>query len=130
MSLDTGTETRSIDSSPLVDTQTVLLAAQEVFGRKWNPIILHRLLVGGPMRFNELQRSIDDISGKMLSKSLEHLEDQEVVDRRIVSERPVQVEYTLTDRGAALAPAIRTFVGWGREYLPDVERAVAGPSRR
>ncbi len=130
MRSDTRAEDGPVERRPLLDTNRVLLSAQEVLGRKWNPIILHRLLVEGPMRFNDLQRSVGDVSAKVLSESLDHLEETGVVDRRLVSERPVRVEYATTDRGAALAPAITTLVRWGRDHVPDAEREVTGPSRR
>jgi len=130
MSYDTRSNDASVDPRPLVDTNEVLLSAQAVFGRKWNPIILHRLLVEGPLRFNDLQRSVGDVSAKVLSESLEHLEELGVVDRELVSDRPVQVEYATTERGEALAPAVSSLVAWGREHVADAEREVAGPSRR
>lgn len=54
MRSDTRAEDGPVERRPLLDTNRVLLSAQEVLGRKWNPIILHRLLVEGPMRFNDL----------------------------------------------------------------------------
>jgi DNA-binding HxlR family transcriptional regulator len=129
MSYDTRSDEGAVDPRPLVDTNEVLLSAQEVFGRKWTPIILHRLLVEGPLRFNDLQRSVGDVSGKVLSESLDHLEEVGVVDRRTVGDGPVQVEYATTERGEALAPAVSSLVAWGREHVADAERAVAGPSR-
>lgn len=128
MTSETRTDSSSIDPRPLVDTQRVLLSAQALFARKWCPVILHRLLVDGPVGFNDLERSVDDISGKMLSESLAHLEDEGLVDRRLVSERPVRVEYAPTERGEALAPAIRTLLGWGREHVTDATREVSRPS--
>jgi DNA-binding HxlR family transcriptional regulator len=130
MSSETRSDDGPVDPRPLVDTNEVLLSAQAVFGRKWNPIILHRLLVEGPLRFNDLQRAVGDVSGKVLSESLDHLEELGVVDREIVSDRPVRVEYAATERGEALAPAVSSLVAWGRDHVADAEREVAGPSRR
>lgn len=128
MTSETRSEGPPIEPRPLVDTQRVLLSARAVFARKWCPVILHRLLVDGATGFNDLERSVDDISGKMLSESLAHLEDLDLVDRELVSEQPVRVEYAPTERGEALAPAITTLLGWGREHVADATREVSRPS--
>ena len=72
-----------------------------VIGRKWNLVIVARLAHDGPLGFSELLDAIDDISSKVLTESLTRLDDYGLVERRIVSERPVRVEYSLTERGDA-----------------------------
>lgn len=89
----------------------------DVFGRKWHLIILHQLLTQGAMGFSELKREIDRISSKVLSDSLERLETEHgLIERRIVSEKPVRVEYTMTDRGRNLAPIVDRIHDWGVQY--------------
>jgi len=88
-----------------------------LIGRKWHPIIVHRLLEHGPQGFNELKRDVDGISSKVLSDSLEDLEEEGIVDRQIVSEKPVRVEYSLTEFGASLESVIAAMRDWGEEYL-------------
>lgn len=98
------------------DSEAVLHGVQELLGRKWQPILVYRLLEDGPSGFSELKRSIDGISAKMLSESLANLETAEVVTRTQVSERPVRVEYALTERGQALEPVIAGVIQWGCAY--------------
>jgi len=78
----------------------------DLIGRKWNLVIISRLLHGGPMGFSEIDDEIQGISNKVLSESLKRLEDHGVVDRAIVSERPFRVEYSLTQQGAAFESII------------------------
>ena len=98
-----------------------ITCAAEILGKKWHPVIVHRLLERGPLGFNALQDAIGGISSNVLSNSLEGLEDDGVVDRDIVSEKPFRVEYSLTEQGEALAPVIDAMSEWGREYLTATE---------
>ena len=99
-----------------------ITTTSSLIGKKWHPVIVHRLLEGGPLGFNDLKRDVDGISSKVLSDSLEDLEDNDIVDREIVSEKPVRVEYSLTEFGRSLEPVILTMRDWGQEYLqPQAE---------
>mgnify|MGYP002760969465 FL=1 len=94
-------------------------STSSLIGKKWHPVIVHRLLEHGPSGFNELERHVDGISSKVLSESLDDLEGNGLVDRALVSEKPVRVQYSLTDRGASLRPVIEAMRDWGREHLTD-----------
>ena len=98
------------DWCPITTTSTLI-------GKKWHPVIVHRLLENGPLGFNDLKRDVDGISSKVLSDSLEDLEDNDLLDRDIVSEKPVRVEYSLTEFGRSLDPVIVAMRDWGQEYL-------------
>ncbi|GAB3329052.1 transcriptional regulator [Haloplanus rallus] len=95
--------------------------------KKWHPVIVHRLLEHGPSGFNELKADVDGISSKVLSSSLDDLEEKQLVDREIISEKPVRVQYSLTDHGRSLEPVIFAMRDWGLEHLtePDDESSVA-----
>jgi DNA-binding HxlR family transcriptional regulator len=95
------------------DVEPTLLSMQEIVGRKWQPIIVHHLLVTGPSGFSSLKGGIDRISSKMLSESLDDLERAGLVDRTLLSDQPVRVEYSLTDRGLSLEPLIEELLQWG-----------------
>lgn len=102
---------------PVTTTATLI-------GKKWHPVIVHRLLEHGPSGFNELKENVDGISSKVLSDSLEDLGEKQLVHREIVSEKPVRVQYSLTDHGKSLEPVIESMRDWGLEYLtvPDDRR--------
>jgi DNA-binding HxlR family transcriptional regulator len=96
-----------------------------LIGKKWHPVIIHRLLKYGPSGFNELKENVDGISSKVLSDSLEDLEEKQLVNRDIVSEKPFRVQYSLTDSGQSLEPVIHTMRDWGVEHItePDDKNA-------
>ncbi|MFC4406014.1 winged helix-turn-helix transcriptional regulator [Haloarchaeobius iranensis] len=87
--------------------------------RKWHPVIIHRLLEHGPSGFNELKTDVDGISSKVLSDSLEDLEENQLVVREILSEKPFRVQYSLTEQGRSLEPVIVAMRDWGLEHLTD-----------
>ena len=107
------------------DEWCALTCAMEVIGNKWHPVIVHRLLEGGPLRFNELSEEVGPITNKVLSNSLKDLGEKGLVDRTIVNEQPVEVEYELTDRGQTLEPVIRALQEWGRTYLTPARSEAA-----
>ena len=99
------------------DDWCAVTCAMDVIGKKWHPVIIHRLLQHDALRFNELSNEVGAITNKMLSQSLEDLEEKELVDREIVSEKPVAVEYSLTERGRSLEPVIDSLEEWGKTIL-------------
>ncbi|SEH42813.1 DNA-binding transcriptional regulator, HxlR family [Halopenitus malekzadehii] len=97
---------------PVTTTATLI-------GKKWHPVIVHRLLEHGPSGFNELKENVDGISSKVLSDSLDDLGEKQLVDREIISEKPVRVRYSLTDHGESLKPVIYAMRDWGLEHITE-----------
>jgi len=95
---------------PITTTATLV-------GKKWHPVIIDRLLKNGPSGFNELKENVDGISSKVLSDSLEDLQEKDLVDRKVISEQPFRVQYSLTERGSSLEPVITAMAEWGAEHL-------------
>lgn len=102
-----------------------ITATASLVGKKWHPVIIHRLLEHGPLGFNALQEEVDGISSKVLSESLDDLEDKRMVSRTIVSEKPVRVEYALTDLGESLEPVVTALRDWGEQHLDPVDEKAA-----
>ncbi|MCD2202496.1 MULTISPECIES: helix-turn-helix domain-containing protein [Halobacterium] len=102
-----------------------ITATASLVGKKWHPVIIHRLLTRGPLGFNALQEEVDGISSKVLSESLDDLEEKQVVSRTIVSEKPVRVEYALTELGESLEPVVTALEDWGNEHLEPVDEEAA-----
>jgi DNA-binding HxlR family transcriptional regulator len=100
-----------------VGTQRLLIEVADVLGHKWHPVILTQLLGEESLTFSGLQSAIDGISNKMLSDSLSTLENEALIDREVVTEKPVRVRYTLTDRGRELESVLDPMVRWGRDHL-------------
>jgi DNA-binding HxlR family transcriptional regulator len=89
----------------------------EVLGKKWGPVVVHRLLDRGPLRFSELADDLDPVTNKVLSETLDDLEASGLIDRDVVAEKPVTVEYSLTERGRSLRPVITALADWGQTHL-------------
>lgn len=98
-----------------------ITATAEMISKKWYPVIIHRLLEEGPIGFNALKRDVGGISSKVLSENLEDLQDKNIVERKIVNEKPVRVEYSLTDMGRSLQPVIDSMKKWGEVHLREPE---------
>jgi len=99
-----------------------LTATASMMSKKWHPVIIHRLLQKGPMGFNDLKKEVGGISSKVLSESLEDLEEKHVLDREVVNQKPFRVKYILTERGRELEPTINEMIEWGRDNLREVEK--------
>lgn len=112
---------RGVDrEAPLfTDPGDVLLSMQAVVGRKWQPVIVYHLLEAGPLGFSALKERTDGISSKMLSESLDDLEAAGLVAREVVSDKPVRVEYALTEDGESLEGLVREMVSWGSRHIDD-----------
>lgn len=97
----------------------------DLISKKWHPVIIHRLLDEGPLRFNELKERIEGISAKVLTDSLEDLTGNGLLRRTVVSESPLRVEYALTDTGRELQEALEALAAWGDQHLdPDPDPVV------
>jgi DNA-binding HxlR family transcriptional regulator len=87
-----------------------------VVGGKWKVVILWRL-VSGTKRFNELQRSISQITRKMLTEQLRELERDNLIVRKVYPEVPPKVEYSLSDYGRTFIPVMQAMAQWGLVHL-------------
>lgn len=87
----------------------------QLVGNKWKLLILRNLLVR-PWRFNELQKSLEGISQKVLTESLRSMESDGIVIRTVYAEVPPRVEYSLSELGETLRPILDAMQAWGQEY--------------
>lgn len=88
-------------------------------GEKWSALALVEL-EAGPRRFGELQRRLQGVSQKMLTQTLRHLERDGLLQRTLLSDRPIQVSYALTPLGQSLAPILRALKDWVRVHYLQV----------
>ncbi|MBR1513878.1 MAG: helix-turn-helix transcriptional regulator [Bacteroidales bacterium] len=87
---------------------------------KWSLLVLYTLEQQNVLRFNDLWRQIPDISQKMLTSTLRHLENDGIISRETFAEVPPKVEYRLTERGKSLMPHLDALLSWGMEHFEDV----------
>lgn len=93
------------------------------FGDKWSILILLVLSDEGTMRFGALNKSITDISQKVLTSTLRTLEADGLIERKIYPEIPPKVEYTLTHLALTLIPHIRSLTNWAKENFPTIRNS-------
>ena len=86
-----------------------------LIGSKWKILII-RDLRNRPWRFNELQRSLDGISQKVLTDSLRQMADDGLIIRKDYKTNPPRVEYSLSDIGKELLPIIDSMETFGKYY--------------
>ena len=91
----------------------------QLIGNKWKLLILRNLLVR-PWRFNELQKSLDGISQKVLTESLRSMESDGIIVRTVYAEVPPRVEYSLSELGETLRPILDAMQAWGQEYKDNL----------
>lgn len=94
-----------------------VLHALDIIGGKWKLPVLWHLADRETVRYNELKRNVKGITNMMLTKSLRELEAHGLVRRVQFQEIPPRVEYSLTERGAQLLPALKKLYAWGEEQL-------------
>jgi DNA-binding HxlR family transcriptional regulator len=109
----------------------VLLAIRDtmdVLNGKWKIAIIGSLTFGDK-RFKELQRDVEGITAKMLSKELKDLEVNKLVKRTVFDTKPVTVEYSLTAHGKSLEKIISELATWGAMHREKVfEKEVGSPT--
>ena len=117
------------DTGPAPALCTRFHHASELVGRRWNGAIIF-LLLQQTCRFATLRDAIPDITDRMLSDRLQELEAEGLVDRVVVPETPVRVEYSLTKKGKGLAEAIGTLAAWAEKHITLEPPARKNPRKR
>ena len=90
--------------------------AIELIGKRWTGAIL-LVLMDGPARFSEVKQLVPELSDRLLSERMKELEAEGIVARHVIDGMPVRVEYSLTEKGTALEPAVRSLKLWARSWL-------------
>src|SRR2546421_391139 len=96
-------------------------SAIELIGRRWTGAIIF-LLLRSRCRFATLRDSIPDITDRMLSERLQELEQEGIVERTVLPDPPVRVEYSLTAKGRALAAAVDAISDWAHKWGEPAKR--------
>lgn len=93
------------------------LGALSLLSSKWQPVVLAVLAHREENGFNDLLESIPDISGKVLSDTLKALQDAGLVERNVISESPLRVEYELTSAGEDIESVFDELAAWSEQHL-------------
>ncbi|MCZ1264533.1 MULTISPECIES: helix-turn-helix domain-containing protein [Paenibacillus] len=88
----------------------------QIIGRKWVALIIHTLMEE-PKRFSEIHAYIPDLSKRVLNERMKELEEEGLVVRHVVTERPVRTEYMLSRKGTELGRALSSVERWADKWL-------------
>jgi len=86
----------------------------QVISTRWGALIVHYLL-NGPLRYKELQRSLGNISQKVLTENLRQLEARGIL--------PPRVKYKLTELGQSMRTLFDALWAWGERYQKTVAQS-------
>jgi DNA-binding HxlR family transcriptional regulator len=89
----------------------------KIIGKRWTVLIIREILRGNT-QFNRFMKNIDGITPKVLTERLRELEQLGIIRRRIVSEYPVKVEYSLTELGRGFEPVLLSAASFSMKYMP------------
>ena len=90
-------------------------AALSLIDGKWKGVILYHLLKG-PVRFNELRRTIPCLTQRMLTAQLRELEADGLILRKVFPQVPPKVEYSMSSLGLSFQPILNALGAWGEEH--------------
>ncbi|WP_092627133.1 winged helix-turn-helix transcriptional regulator [Actinopolyspora mzabensis] len=111
----------------MTETTQLTAAHRELIDQvfdKWSLQVLEALCEK-PSRFNELRHAIPTVTQKSLTATLRRLERNGMIERVIISSRPIAVEYRITSLGGTLEDLIDALLHWSTAHMPAVQRARA-----
>lgn len=98
-------------------------------GDRWSLLVLYAL-EHGTLRFQELRRTVEGVSQKMLTQTLRTLERDGLVERTVYASVPPKVEYSLTPLGHGLADRVSAIRAWAYDNIDQIEDARVEFDRR
>jgi DNA-binding HxlR family transcriptional regulator len=88
----------------------------EILSKRWVGLIVFQLM-SGPQRFCQIESSLPNISGRILSERLKELEQEGIVRRDVYPETPVRIEYSLTEKGKSMGPVFEEITKWSSQWV-------------
>ncbi len=92
--------------------------AVELIGRRWTGAII-RAMLNGAKHFSELTATIPGLSDRLVSVRLKELEAEGIVERIVIPDKPVRIEYLLTQKGKALDSVVQAVDSWAEDWVPN-----------
>ena len=90
----------------------------KIIGKRWTILIIRELLRGNT-QFNRFIENIKGITPKVLTERLRELEQQGIIKRKIISEYPIRIEYSLTDAGKGFEQVLLSAASFSMKYFPN-----------
>jgi DNA-binding HxlR family transcriptional regulator len=107
VSFQTDTKIEHIDD----DLCRSFLWSIELIGKRWNSGIM-LAIARGASRFSEIVQAVPGLSDRLLAQRAKELEQNGLIEREVIASMPVQVRYSLTERGLDLLDSLQPLVGW------------------
>lgn len=107
-----------IELNGKIYTCPVDVSLQFVAG-KWKILILSHLHQWGERGFSEIRDNLPGVSEKMLTQQLQKLAEDQLVNKKIISQKPYRVLYNLTEKGESFSPMYEFLSKWGMDYLKE-----------
>ncbi len=101
-----------------------VISVHNALGKKWTVLILQELFHNGSLGFNKLKSKVDGATNKMLSQRLQELEQDRIIERKIVENSPQNHIYALTRKGKDLLLILNKTKEWGIKYNQNPENCV------
>ncbi|MDP4104161.1 MAG: helix-turn-helix domain-containing protein [Bacillota bacterium] len=90
--------------------------AFELLGKRWTGLII-RSLQDGAKRYKDISQIIPGMSDRMITERFKELEEAGIVKRNVYPEKPVRIEYELTEKGKALCPVMDEVQNWANIWV-------------
>ncbi|MCD8458072.1 winged helix-turn-helix transcriptional regulator [Xylella taiwanensis] len=110
------------ENLPFDATQCPVRDVLDHIGDKWTLLIL-LTLVPEPTRFSAIQRAVPDISKRMLTQTLRHLERNGMINRKVYPTKPPRVDYALAPLGESLLVPVMQLLNWASTHHDEVRNA-------
>jgi len=96
-------------------TQCPAVIVFSFLSKRWTMLVL-RTICEGIQTFNAIKKELRTISSRTLSERLKELESFNMIQRKIVSEKPLKIEYHLTEKALSLKPHLKKIDEWARQW--------------
>lgn len=109
--------------NPLKECNQRIIAIHDVMdllNGRWKVAII-ACLCSEKMRYSELLRTVNGISGKMLSRDLKELEMNHLIIRKVLDTKPITVEYEITEYGSTLKNLTAVIAEWGLNHREKIK---------
>ena len=109
---------RKQDNKKLKEDECSPIKVMQMLSKKWALLVLSLLVDDQSLRYTELIDRLEGISPKTLTERLRELEREDIVARKVFSEIPPRVEYSLTKKGRELADSFEQVLDWAEKWYP------------
>ena len=109
---------KNLENELMINATCGMAYTLNLIGGRWKPSILYQLLLTGAMRYNQIKKSLSNISERILSLQLKELERDGLISKTVFQEVPSKVEYQLTNKGFSMKPLLQLLSDWGDSNRP------------